>query len=436
MLPAVHSDVVQEEVSTRQASSPNVLVLARNYPNNVMPQLGLWTQRLVESGTWTATMKVVAPVPFAPPLPHVGRLAYYRRYRDVHRHHWDGVAEIFHPRLLLGPGYTLHNQEALVYALAVAGTVHRLRRSFSFDLIHAHFTYADGVAACLLGRRYGVPVVITEHASWLPWMERYPLVRRQATWAARACDAHIAVSESVRQGIGEITGDSEKIRVIPNVVDGRIFRPRPAEQRKPGQMLFVGAVRYSKGVDLLLEALREVRGQYRAARLILAGEPLFLSYQREAERLRQLAHELGVADSVAIVGGKTPAEVATLMAESSVVVLPSRNETFGTVLIEAMACGTPVVATRCGGPEEIVAPDVGMLVPPEDPPALAAALVEVLKHPSRFASAPLRDYALSRYGMPRVARQLADTYAAVLRQELDVGNALLHRSAAAGVKDP
>ncbi len=415
MLPQIHDNPAHEEPFTRRTSAPRVLVLARNYPNNVLPQLGLWTQRLVESGTWSASVKVVAPVPFAPPLPRVGPLAYYGRYRHVHHHHWDGIAEVFHPRLLLGPGYTSHNQEALLYAAAVAGTVHRLRRSFPFDLIHAHFTYADGVAACLLGRRYGVPVVITEHASWLPWMQRYPLVRRQARWAARACAAHIAVSESVRRGIGAITGAPGKVQVMPNVVDGRVFRFLPDHQRKAGQILFVGAVRYSKGVDLLLEALRAVRDRYPAAHLILAGEPLFLSYRREAERLRRLARQLGVADSVAIVGGKSPSDVAALMAESSVVVLPSRHETFGTILIEAMACGTPVVATRCGGPEEIVTTDVGLLVPSEDPPALAAALVNVLKHPARYERAALRDYALRRYGMPEVARQLADTYAALAR---------------------
>jgi glycosyltransferase involved in cell wall biosynthesis len=289
-----------------------------------------------------------------------------------------------------------------------------LHRRFPFDLIHAHFTYPDGVVACLLGRKYGVPVVITEHSLWLPWMEQYPLVRRQAVWAANACAAHLAVSESLRQSIVRVTGHPEKVQVLPNAVDGAVFRPASEHPRKPGQILFVGAARHAKGVDLLLRALPEVRRQYPGARLVLAGDPFYASYRREAARLKQLARDLGIADSVAVVGGKTPAEVAKLMAESTVVVLPSRRETFGAVLIEALACGTPVVATRCGGPEEVVTPAVGMLVPPEDPPALAAALVDVLEHPSRYAAAALREYALSHYGMPIVARQLADVYAAAL----------------------
>jgi teichuronic acid biosynthesis glycosyltransferase TuaC len=84
------------------------------------------------------------------------------------------------------------------------------------------------------------------------------------------------------------------------------------------------------------------------------------------------------------------------------------------VLIEAMACGTPVVATRCGGPEEVVTPTVGVLVPPEDPPALAEGLIEVLEHGDRYNPQVLRAYALRRYGMPTVSAQLQAIYNAVL----------------------
>src|SRR5207249_2955415 len=125
-------------------------------------------------------------------------LAYYARFRQVSRSRRDDGVEVLHPRFLSGPGYSLHNLEALTYALAAVPAVHSLRRRFPFDLIHAHFGYPDGVVACALGRKHGVPVVITEHAPWVPWMERYPLVRAQAAWAARTCSAHVAVSQYLR----------------------------------------------------------------------------------------------------------------------------------------------------------------------------------------------------------------------------------------------
>jgi teichuronic acid biosynthesis glycosyltransferase TuaC len=391
-----------------------VLTVSRNYPNRVLPLLGLWTQRLTQCVARFADVKVVSPSPYVPPLPGVGPLRSYARYRAIDRQWWDGPVEVLHPRLLTGPGYRLHNVEVAPYALAVIPVVRRLQRRFPFDLIHAHFGYPDGVVANMLGRMYGVPVVMTEHAPWLPWMERYPLVRRQATWAAQACAAHIAVSQSLRDSIVQITGNPAKVQVIPNVVDGELFRLRPDIPRIPGQILFVGALRHCKGVDVLFEALRLLLDRRPDARLILAGEAFYHLYQREADRLQQLARSLGVADRVETLGGKSPADVAELMAQIAVVALPSRAESFGAVLIEALACGTPVVSTRCGGPEEVVTPAVGHLTQPEDAPALADALADVLEHGERYVPAALRQYALERYGVPVVADQLARLYGAVL----------------------
>jgi glycosyltransferase involved in cell wall biosynthesis len=296
--------------------------------------------------------------------------------------------------------------------------VGQIRREFPFDLIHAHFTYPDGVVAAMLGRVYGIPTVITEHVLWLPWIRREPLVRRQAAWAVSACDAHLSVSDAVRRHVADVVGPAvprSRLRIVPNVVEERLFAARPPElPRIPGQILFVGVVRAAKGMDVLLHALAELRQQRPDARLVVVGDPFYRAYQKEAERLQALADQLGVADIVRNMGGQPPSEVARLMAESSVVVLPSRRESFGSVLIEAMACGTPVVATRCGGPEEVVTPEVGLLVPPEDRSALTAALVYVLDHPHAYDPATLRRSALDRFGPAVVARRLADQYVEVL----------------------
>lgn len=393
-----------------------VLTLARNYPNRALPQLGLWTQRLVQGAARFAEIKVISPVPYAPPLPSQGRLAYYTQFRRVMPQAWHDTVEVIYPRMLTGPGYSMHSFEAAGYALATMPAVRRLRSRFTFDIIHAHFGYPDGVVACLLGRRYDVPVVITEQAPWLPWLQQYPLVRRQAVWAARTCAVHIAVSQSLRQSIEAVTGQSGRVTVIPNAVDGDLFQLETVRERVPGQILFVGAVRYCKGVDVLLNAMGELRTSHPEAHLVLAGAPFYAGYRREAERLQMLARDLGLDNCVSVLGGKSPAEIATLMSESAVLALPSRAETFGAVLIEALACGTPVVATRSGGPEEIVTPAVGHIVPVEDSSALAAALADVLDHPGRYDRPALRRHALQRYGLPVVAAQLLDAYTAALHR--------------------
>src|SRR5260221_10298897 len=162
-----------------------VLVLSRIYPNNVLTALGPWVNRLVREITETCEVRVVAPVPYYPPLPG---LAEYGRFRKVERQQQQEGIAVYHPRFLVGPGYSLYNVEGLAYYYGVRKLVDQIRRDFPFDLIHAHFNYPDGVAALRLGQRYGVPVIVTEHALWRPWMDQYSMVRRQAVPAARKYD--------------------------------------------------------------------------------------------------------------------------------------------------------------------------------------------------------------------------------------------------------
>jgi glycosyltransferase involved in cell wall biosynthesis len=124
----------------------------------------------------------------------------------------------------------------------------------------------------------------------------------------------------------------------------------------------------------------------------------------------RLSHELGVSDRVRFVGRKPLRELVAAMQESALLVLPSRHESLGMVLVEALACGTPVVATRCGGPEDIVDDDVGLLVPPEDPTALADGLAQTLGSLDRYEPAVLRERTLARFGSHAVSERLAALY--------------------------
>ncbi len=129
-------------------------------------------------------------------------------------------------------------------------------------------------------------------------------------------------------------------------------------------------------------------------------------------------NELGLTDRVEYVGKKPTPELARYMQESALLVLPSRRESLGLVLVEALACGTPVVATRCGGPEDIVTDDVGVLVPPEDPEALALGIEQVLARPSHYEPALLRTHALEHFGFDSVARRLEALYREALASAL------------------
>jgi glycosyltransferase involved in cell wall biosynthesis len=391
---------------------PRVLVLARSYPNDVLPSLGLWTERptvlLQEHG---CDMRVVSPVPYCPPIPSVGPLRQYARFRRVRRREKRNGVDVVHPRFLVGPGTMLYASEASAYHRGVVGEAERLHAERPFDIVHAHFIYPDGAVAHRLASRWRVPFVVTEHAPWTGWLDRRG-VARVALPAAHAAAAILAVSSSVGRAIQAYAGDGPRVEVIPVGVDTALFRPETAP-RVSDQILFVGFLNYMKGIDVLLDAMSTLRDRGEAGRLVLAGGSFYRNTRKQEEALRGRAVALGLGDRVTFVGRKPQEEVARLMAESAVVVLPSRAESFGAVLVEALACGTPVVATRCGGPEDIVTPDVGELVSVGDASALADALSRTLGRRARYEPARLRAYAQSRFDWETVVEQIRDVYGSV-----------------------
>jgi teichuronic acid biosynthesis glycosyltransferase TuaC len=387
--------------------SLKVLFLSRSYPNNLIPTMGLWVARLLHGLSDRCEARVIAPVPYSPPLPG---LPEFTRFRQIKAQRQQENVTVYHPRFLVGPGYALHSSEALTYYLGVRRLIDRLRSEFPFDVIHAHFSYPDGVAAAWLGRRYGVPVVVTEHACWRPWMDQFPLARRQAVHAAAKLSFHIAVSTHVRNTIAHFTGETDRIRVIPVGVDGSIFRRAQDGKFNLRQILFVGFINYNKGVDLLLKAMHQIRQRQPDVRLVLVGGSIYRNTRRQQEQLEKMAQDMELGDRVTFVGPKTSEEVARYMRESAVLVLPSRRESFGAVLVEALACGTPVVATRCGGPEDIITDEVGVLIAPEDENALAQGIEHVLENRSTYAGERLRHYALQRFSWERVANDTANLY--------------------------
>jgi teichuronic acid biosynthesis glycosyltransferase TuaC len=386
-----------------------VLVLSRSYPNDVLSGLGLWVKRLVQQCAETTPLKVISPVPYCPPL---FGFPEYTKFRRVARQNSEDGVEVFHPRFVVGPGQRFYPGEALSYYVGTRRQADRIKRTFDFNIIHAHFSYPDGVAAVLLGRRYGVPVVVTEHAPWMPnWMDKSAVIRRQSVWAAKRAVFQIAVSGSVRDTIAHFTRDPGKIRVIHCGVDGAAFGLQPEPRiRRQDQVLFVGFINLNKGIDVLLDAMRLVVARRPSAKLVLVGGAFYRNSRQQEQTLRALAMDLEQSGHLEFVGHQPPDEVARYMRESALLVLPSRAESFGAVLVEALACGTPVVATKCGGPEDIVKDEVGMLVPPEDSRALAAAIEHVMANGFDYDPATLRAYALENFSWGRIAQQTTDLY--------------------------
>ena len=293
------------------------------------------------------------------------------------------------------------------YARAVVGEI----RSSRCDVVHAHVTLPAGFAAVLAGRWTRRPVVITEHRGPFSALMETPRDRFKVRFALKHADAVIAVSRALA---GEMTaqGVGRHIEIVPNLVDVLRFRFSPTTRRpgEPYRLLFAGILRdHNKNLPVLLHALAKLSVNGDAHRLTIVGDG---ELRKECE---QLASELGIAAKCRFLGAVSPDELAREMVNCDLFVLPSRAETFGIVAAEAMAVGRPVVATRCGGPEDILTPETGLLVPVDDPVALADAIARVCGNLDAYRPEEISEYAGRRFGHAAVTARLAEIYHGVMR---------------------
>jgi glycosyltransferase involved in cell wall biosynthesis len=265
---------------------------------------------------------------------------------------------------------------------------HFRRREERFDVLHDNQSLSYGVRA--LSRRW--PTLVTIHHPVT--VDRRMAVREQArVWAklkqwrwysfigmqkrvARGMNAIITVSESARRDISRDFGiPAGRLRVIPNGIDTELFHPLPGIPREPGRIIVTNSADMPlKGLAYLLRALPEIRRRRRGLRLVVIGSP------RPGGTVERLVGALGIGDAVEFTGRITEAELVRHYARAWVAVVPSVYEGFGLPAGEAMACAVPVVSTRGGALPEVVG-DAGLLVPPADPPALAAAVLKLLADP-------------------------------------------------------
>jgi teichuronic acid biosynthesis glycosyltransferase TuaC len=276
------------------------------------------------------------------------------------------------------------------------------------DLIDAHYFYPDGVAAARLAAEIGIPCVITGRGTDLNVFPDFPGPRRMIVDAARSASACITVSGALRRRLIEIGGPADRIVTLRNGVDAELFYPedREAARRRIGVsgpcLVSVGNIVPEKGQGLIVEALPSLPD----ATLVLVGDGA------GAAAVKERAAALGVADRVVFSGRVPQSDLRHYFSAADVSVLASAREGWPNVLLESMACGTPVVATDVGGVREIVtAPEAGVVVEERSATALAVAITRVLGNPPERAAT--RKYA-EGFGWEATSRGQIDLFRKVL----------------------
>ncbi len=308
-----------------------------------------------------------------------------------------------------------HRSSALPRAstvLAVAGlaaTLDRLRRDgFVPDVIHAH-TLGAAAAALVLGRARGVPVVVSEHWSAFALGTLSLWERRLAGFVFDRVDLVCPVSERLGEAVAAYAPGA-RLRVIGNPVDTTLFgavRHRRPPTPGPVRLLAVGLLAEKKGMARLLDALGRRRGGRPVVLDIVGDGPVAADLGRQARALE-------LADTVRFRGLMARSEVARLMAEADLFVLPSLVETFGVALVEALAAGVPVVATDVGVARELVDERAGVVVPPDDVDALAAGIEHALTRLASYDTSTAAATVRSRFSPEAVGQQWEEAYRSVL----------------------
>lgn len=334
----------------------NILVFTTLYPNTVQIRNGIFVQtrltHLLASGQVKA--KVVAPVPWFPikwqkfgGYSEFARVPYYEELNGV---------EVYHPRYVVLPKIGMNFSPLSLYWGAQRTIRKIVREGFDFDLIDAHYFYPDGVAAVKLGEYFRKPVVVTARGTDINLIPNFKGPNRKISQAVNRASGIVTVSQALKNRmVVTFKVNRERINVLRNGVDLDLFKPLNRDQIRlelglaadDKVLLSVGNLVAAKGHDLVIAALQHLPGY----RLFIVGEGA------ELGRLKRLADSMEVKDRVTFVGNLTQEKLSNYYNLADVLVLASLREGWPNVLLESMACGTPVIASDVGGVSEIIQDD-------------------------------------------------------------------------------
>lgn len=362
--------------------APGILVFSTLFPNGAQPHAGVFIRERMFRVARHLPLVVVAPIPWFPLQGLIRRFRPHFRPMAPRREMQQGI-EVYHPRFFCIPGIGKW-LDGLFLALGSYRTVRRLVRQQDLRVIDSHFGYPDGYAATLLGRWLDLPVAITLRGTE-PRHSRTPSLRPLLVRALQRAQRIITVSDSLRRQALELGIPGDKITVVGNGVDTEKFFPMEAYAARKawglpeeGRFLItVGGLVERKGFHRVIEVLPELRKQYPDLHYLIVGGA---SAEGDwTERLQAMVRAAGLQDYVHFMGAVAHDRIRELLSAADLFVLSTRNEGWANVLLEAMACRLPVVATDVGGNAEVVSSaDLGRIVPFDDRQALHDSLAQAL----------------------------------------------------------
>jgi teichuronic acid biosynthesis glycosyltransferase TuaC len=364
------------------ATSPHLVVFTTLFPNPGQPGAGLFIrERMFRTGKHFP-LTVVAPVPWFPLQQLIRRWRPHFRPPAPRAETQSGFA-VLHPRFFCVPGI-FKCLDGWLLALCTLPLMWRLKRQGRLDLIDSHFAYPDGYAATLIGRWLKVPVTITLRGTEVP-IARTRIRRRMMLAGLQRAAKIFSVADALKRHVVAMGIAADKVLVVGNGVDTRKFHSvdKTGARRELGippdaqVLITVGGLVERKGMHRVIECLPLLKDRYPRIQYLVAG-----GASAEGDwgaKLQAMVADLGLNDAVRFLGPVPPEKLKVSLSAADIFVLATSNEGWANVILEAMACGLPVVTTRVGGNAEVVCrPEYGTLVPFGDRDALAGAIAAAL----------------------------------------------------------
>lgn len=389
-----------------------ILTFTSLYPNAANPQHGIFVEtrlrKLVETGEVDA--RVIAPIQSFPVT--FGPFARYAAYAAAPAFETRHGIDVHHPRFLSVPKVGMRLTPSSM-AISARKLFRDIVERESIDLIDAHYFYPDGVAAARLAAETGVPCVITGRGTDLNLFPEYPAARREILRAVDGAAACITVSDALRTRLIDIGAPAEKVTTLRNGVDTALFAPVSAADRDAIRqrhklagrtIIAVGNLAPEKGQMMIVDALRSLPD----VTLVLVGDG------PDGDRLDTFIEDNNFAGRVRRLGRVPQSDLPGLYSAADASILASMREGWPNVLLESMACGTPVIAADVGAVREMVTvPAAGVIVADPTPVAFARAITGLLRSPPDRAAT--RAHA-EKFGWAETTQGQVDLFRRVLRR--------------------
>jgi len=354
----------------------NILILSTMFPNTVNKTSGIFVYQQIKAiSELGVKFTVVAPIPYT--FFPINRLS--EKWKNISKIPVEETIEgitVLHTKFIAIPNGYLKDFWAYSYVNSALKKIKELHSKNPFDLIHAHGSLPDDHAAMILSQKLGVPFIITVHGYTINELYKKRTFHRSKKAILKA-DAVIGISEKVVKRINELTGRSKHLFKIFNGCNKSDSITHLEVKNNAIRILFGGNMVESKGCEYLLRAFLILKDKFDNIVLDIAGGGVLLP------KMKELAAQLNILEKVSFYGAVTNDRMLELMNHCNIFALPSFNEGFGIVYLEAMSLKKPVIGTQGEGISEIIKDGFnGFLVKPKDVNSLVEKLELLIKSQS------------------------------------------------------